>query len=57
MKANGTPVSKAELQKAIWGYEDEKSKIVEVTISQIKKKLNNKYLKTVLKEGYILESK
>lgn len=57
MKANGTPVSKAELQKAIWGYEDNKSKIVEVTVSQIKKKLNNKYLKTVLKEGYILESK
>lgn len=57
MRANNTPVSKLELQKLIWGYEDNNSKIVEVTISQIKKKLNNKYLKTILGKGYLLDLK
>lgn len=57
MKANGMPVSKSDLQKEIWGYVDSNSKTVEATISSLKKKLNNGYIKTIIKKGYFLDKK
>lgn len=55
MKAGGLPVSKSDLQQEIWGYIDNNSKTVETTISSLKKKLNNGYIKTIIKKGYFLD--
>ncbi len=55
MKADGYPVNKQTLQKEIWGFVDESSKTVETTISALKKKLNNGYIKTIIKQGYFLD--
>lgn len=55
MKADGNPVNKATLQKEIWGFIDKTSKTVETTISALKKKLNNGYIKTIIKQGYFLD--
>ncbi|WP_412032196.1 response regulator transcription factor [Malacoplasma muris] len=55
MKADGSPVNKQTLQKEIWGFVDESSKTVETTISALKKKLNNGYIKTIIKQGYFLD--
>lgn len=55
MKADGNPVSKQTLQKEIWGFVDDSSKTVETTISALKKKLNNGYIKTIIKQGYFLD--
>lgn len=55
MKAGGLPVSKSDLQQEIWGFIDNNSKTVETTISSLKKKLNNGYIKTIIKKGYFLD--
>lgn len=54
MKAEGKIVSKFDIQKNVWGFNDPMSKSVDVTISNLKKKLNNKYIKTILREGYLI---
>lgn len=55
MKADGNPVSKETIQQEIWGFVDKTSKTVEATISALKKKLNNGYIKTIIKQGYFLD--
>ncbi|MGL5591626.1 MAG: response regulator transcription factor [Mycoplasmoidaceae bacterium] len=57
MKANEKCVSKQFLIKSIWGYDDLNSNSLEVFMSSIKKKLNQKYLYSVRNKGYYLSKK
>lgn len=54
MKAEGRSVSKKDLQQNIWGFISSESKSVEVTISNLKKKIGEGYIKTIIGEGYSL---
>ncbi len=57
IKANEECLSKQLLIKEIWGHDDSNSNNLEVFISQIRKKLNKKYLYNITGKGYCLFKK
>ncbi|MGL4647130.1 MAG: response regulator transcription factor [Mycoplasmoidaceae bacterium] len=57
MRANGECVSKQDLLKDTWGYDDANSNNLEVFISAIRKKLDKKYLYNIAGKGYCLLKK
>ena len=57
MKADEKCITKSFLIKSIWGYDDLNSNSLEVFMSSIKKKLNQKYLYSVRNKGYFLSKK
>jgi DNA-binding response OmpR family regulator len=55
MQHAGQPLSKGQLQAAVWGYKaDPDSNVVGVCIRRLRTKLGNHLIKTVRGEGYQL---
>ena len=57
MKAHEKCTSRSFLIKSIWGYDDLNPISLDVFMSSIKTKLNQKYLYTVRNKGYFLTRK
>ena len=54
MKADEKCISKSFLIKSIWGYDDLNSNSLEVLMSSIRKKLNQKYVYSARNKGDFL---